>query len=224
MPHSADGDWFWNGHQWIAARSPDRAWWWDGTGWVRAGPAGPAGRVPVEYQATPWTRRLQFMVFALTAVGLVVAAITLPTIINQVFAQSIDQALSSQPGATPAAGAQLRQVLASTLNATLAIGIVFSVCLYAVLLVGVWKLWRWVFWYFLVVGFLAVLAIPQDLVYALGIGRYRLPLAFVIPSALQALAWLALSIWMVVLYRRYGTWARLRAPVRSVSASAGTEP
>ena len=218
MPHSADGDWFWNGREWIAARSPDRAWWWNGTGWV---PAGPAVPVRFEYRATPWTRRLQVMIVALTALGLVVVAITFPTLANQVLAQSIDRAVSSQPGATPADAAQLRQVMASTINATFAFALVFSSGLYAALLVGVWKLWRWVFWYFVVVGFLAVLAIPQDIVYALGIGPYRLPPAFVVPSALQALAWLALSIWMVVLYRRYGTWARVRAVVGTVSSSAG---
>ncbi len=212
MPHSADGDWFWNGQEWIAARSPDRAWWWDGAGWV---PAKAPVPVRFEYQATPWTRRLQLLVVGLTVLGLAVLAISFPTLVNQIVQQWIDRAISSQPGPAPADVAQLHRMMTVTMNAALAFALVFSIGLYGVLFLGVWKLWRWVFWYFVGVGFLAVLAIPQDVVYALGIGPYRLPLAFIVPSALQALVWLALSIWMVVLYRRYGTWARRRVPVEN---------
>ena len=214
MPHSADGDWFWNGREWIAARSPDRAWWWDGKGWVPA----PAVVTRFEYQETPWTRRIQLLILALTVLGLLVAVVTIPALTGQLFQQSVDRSIASQPGATPAETAQLRQFMTSAIQATLATVVVLTVGLYAILLVGLWKLWRWVYWYFLVIGFLAVLALPQDIAYALGIGPYRLPLAVVVPSALQALVWLGLSIWMLVLYRRYGTWARIR-----VAAGSGPE-
>ena len=162
---------------------------------------------------TVWTRRLQLIVVGLTLFGIAVTVVTFPTILNQVFQQTIDQSSASQPGMTPADAAQFRQTLNATFSAIFIATGILGLVFYGVVFIGVWKLWRWLFWYFVVVGFLAALAIPQDILYASGIGPYHLPLWYLALSMLHALAWLGLAIWMVMLNRRYGNWARRRVPI-----------
>lgn len=217
MTHSGDGEWYWTGREWVPARSPDRAWWWNGMAWV---PSPVLEPVRYRYEPTAWTPRLQVILVGLLIVGLGVAALITPAIMTQVFQQSIDQAILSQPDTPPADAAQLRQVMTGIINASLVVGLVLGIVFYAVILVGIWKLWRCVYWYFVVQGLISVLAIPQDVFYGLGIGPYHLPLIMVLPSALLALAWISAAIWMMVLYRRYGTWARRRVPVEVSSVTS----
>lgn len=209
MAHSPDGEWFWDGGHWAAAWSPDRAWWWNGARWI---PAATPAPVAFEYQPTVWTRRLQLIVVGLTLFGMVVAAFSIPALAGP-FQQGFENSIASQPGITAADAAQLRQALTATLTGILIAVGVLTVIVYAVFFIGVWKLWRWIFWYFVVTGFLAALAIPQDIIYGLGVGPYHLPPWYVVINALQALTWLAVAIWMVMLNRRYGNWARRRVPV-----------
>lgn len=57
------------------------------------------------------------------------------------------------------------------------------------------------------------LTIPQDIVYSLGPNPFSLPPSWLPPVSIPfALAEAALGAWMIVLYRRYGTWARRRVP------------
>lgn len=36
VQHSADGQWWWDGAQWVPAWTPDGQWWFDGSRWRRA--------------------------------------------------------------------------------------------------------------------------------------------------------------------------------------------
>jgi hypothetical protein len=208
MAHSPDREWFWDGGGWIPAWSPDRAWWWDGVRWVPVG----RGTVAMLLEPTVWTRRLQLIIAGLTVYGLVVAIFSVPVLMGPVFQQSIDQSTANQPGLTPAEAAQFRQTMGAVFSAILISSGILGLAFYTVVFIGIWKLWRWVFWYFIVIGFLAALAIPQDIVYAFGVGPIHLPSWFLALGVLSALAWLGLAIWMVMLNRRYGNWARQRVP------------
>ena len=108
---------------------------------------------------------------------------------------------------------QFRQLMRTTVNGILAVSALIGAAFYLVIFVGIWRLWRWVYWYVLVVGFLAILAIPQDISYGFGAGGVTIPPLIVVFLVIQAVAYLALSIWLLMLYRRYGTWARRKVPV-----------
>ena len=209
MAHSPDREWYWDGGKWIPAWSPDRAWWWDGVRWVPVAP----GVVATSLEPTVWTRRLQLIIAGLTIYGLLVAIFGIPAIMGPIFQQSIDQSMANQSGMTPADAAQFRQTMSGIFSAVFVTAGVLSFVLYAVIFIGIWKLWRWLFWYFVVVGFLAALAIPQDIVYSFGIGPYHFPWWFLVLGVLNGLIWLGLAIWMVMLNRRYGNWARRRVPI-----------
>jgi hypothetical protein len=206
---SADGQWFWDGTEWRPAYSPDRAWRWDGRQWVAA------GLPPVQrwrYEPTEWTPRLQVILLALLALGLVAAAFVVPPLMSSVLQQSIDNALAQQPADSNIDPEQFRTFMTNFFYGALAFVGVLALAMLAVVVAGIIKLWRWVYWYLVVTYLLAVLSLPSNLVYALGAGPIRLPgwyLGYAIPAAVVQTA---LAVWMIVLYRRYGTWARRRVP------------
>ena len=75
-------------------------------------------------------------------------------------------------------------------------------------MVGVLKLWRWVYWYLMITYGIAVLSIPVNISYAVGNGPIRYPGWYLFGSIPLVLAEVGLFIWMVIALRRYGTWAR----------------
>ncbi|MBO0684816.1 MAG: hypothetical protein J2P45_16815 [Candidatus Dormibacteraeota bacterium] len=206
---SPDGQWFWDGAQWRAAYSPDRRWRWDGGRWVPAPPQ------RWRYQHPEWTRRLQVIVLLLTTLGILAAIISAPTVLLPLMQQSMDQAVRTQqaePGVDPA---QLQAIMQTTLYATLGLSAAFGAAFVVVTVVGTLKLWRWVYWLLAVVYLLALVGIVQDIDYLLGVGSISLPRPWLVLSLLSGLAEGALGIWMIVLSRRYGTWARTRVPLQA---------
>ena len=213
MAHSPDRVWWWNGSTWIPAFSPDHAWWWDGARWQPTG----MGSAPVRfaYEPTEWTRRLQWIVLALVAVGFVSSIFIVPVVYSQALTQAMQQSAASQPDLTAAQQAQIQQMMTNFLYGALAFGAVVGVVLYVLQVVGTWKLWRWVYWYFVVTGLLSALAIPDDLLILSGVmpNRYAPPLPLILFGMAFGTIWFVLAVWMIVLYRRYGTWARRRVAV-----------
>jgi hypothetical protein len=206
---SSDGEWFWDDAQWRPAYSPDRRWRWDGRQWV---PAGPPSVQRWRYEPTEWTRRLQVIVIALVAFGLVVSIAAFPTVLLPAMQESMDRSIAAQPTSSSVDPAQLRSMMNSIVSVTLGIGAVLVAASLAIIVIGTVRLWRWVYW-FLVVGYLiALLSIPQNILYAFGFGTISLPAWWLLASIPFALAEAALGLWMIVLYRRYGTWARRRVP------------
>lgn len=180
--------------------SPDRRWWWNGAQWV---PVQPAAAYRTRYEETPWTRKLQLAILALQAVGLVVGAIVGPTVFKQAIVNNPDlndPNLRSDP--------QTAAFLQNLLTGTIVFAAVLSVVLLAVIVIGVIKLWRWLYWYLMISYFLAVLSIPGNLTYVFGNGPIRLPAWILLIQLPLALVQLGLAIWMVIALRRYGAWAR----------------
>lgn len=205
---SPDGEWFWDGTQWRSAYSPDRRWRWDGAAWRSVAVSAAAWR----YEPTEWTRRLQVLVLALMAAGLLAVVILYPTFLQPLMQHSIDQSIAAQPANPDVDQGQLRSITTSILYGSLVVGGVVVVALYAVLIMGVVRLWRWVYWYLVVTYLIGLLGLPQDFVYALGAGPVRMPADALLVQVPLVLINGALGVWMIVLYRRYGTWARRRVP------------
>jgi hypothetical protein len=176
--------------------SPDGRWWWNGAEWT------PAPQWRTRYEKTPWTRKLQVAVLSLQAVALLFAAATYPTIYNLV----ANNMLAGSPSLAgdPQTAEFFRQFLLVIVGFT----VVISLIVLAVLVVGVLRLWRWLYWYLMISYGISLLAVPANLVSALGNSPLRYPDWYYVLSTLLVLVEAALAVWMVIAYRRYGNWAR----------------
>jgi multisubunit Na+/H+ antiporter MnhC subunit len=180
--------------------SADGRWWWTGTEWVPAQLPAVQGTYLEE---TPWTRKLQIANVALLALGLVGTAIVFPLISNEIIGNatlrnpSVD---SSDPQAVAA--------VQSVIQAFMVASFVLALAWLAVIVTGIVRLWRWVYWYLAIIYFLSVLSIPSDLNYTFGNGQIRLPTWVLLIQLPTLLVEVGLAIWMVIAFRRYGTWAR----------------
>ena len=178
--------------------SPDGRWWWNGAEWT------PAPQWRTRYEKTPWTQKLQVAVLSLQAIALVFAAAAYPTIYNVV----VNGALASSP--TLAGDPQTAELFRQLFVGIIVFSVILSLILVAVMVVGVLKLWRWLYWYLMITYAIAILAVPANLAGALGNSAIRYPDWYYAVSTLLVLAEAALAVWMIVAYRRYGNWARLK--------------
>jgi len=207
---SPDGQWYWDGAQWRPAYSPDRRWRWDGQQWI---PAWPPLVQPWRYEPTPWTCRLQIITVALTTFGVLFAFAIFPTVLLPTIQQTMDRSLALQPTNPNIDTEQLRSVMNGMIYVMVGVGAVFGVAFAAIIIIGAVKLWRWVYWYLAVAYLIAVLTIPQNIVYSVVPSPFSpLPSWLRFVSIPFALAEAALGAWMIVLFHRYGTWARRRVP------------
>ena len=215
MTFSQDGLYWWDGQAWRPAVSQDGRFRWTGTGWV----AIPA---PTVAQPTAWTRPLQLAVAAVLVIGLLWALLVLPAMlaaVNGMMAQ-IPFDSGSSSSLTPAEQESFRRSIQASMVASAAAGLVVGAALYVVLLIGCVKRWRWVFWYQMIVGFFGAVGLVElPFLFASArvssglLGGFQLPWWFYVGAAVLDVLVLALSIWMVIAVRRYGTWACVRVPV-----------
>ncbi len=77
----------------------------------------------------------------------------------------------------------------------------------AILIVGVVRHWRWLFWLILIAFGFSILEIPATLLQLTGIIPGRLPLWYSLARMGVALLEVVIAIWMVQIYRQYGVWA-----------------
>jgi hypothetical protein len=176
--------------------SPDGRWWWNGAEWT------PAPTWRTRYETTPWTRKLQIAVLAVQAIALIFAVATYPTIYNVV----INGSVASNPALAgdPQTAAFFRQFLLVFIGFTA----FFTLIVLVVMVTGVLKLWRWLYWYLMISYGFAVLAIPANIISAFGNSPIKYPTWYYVVSTLLVLAEAAVGVWMVIAYRRYGNWAR----------------
>lgn len=180
-------------------------------------------------QPTAWTSRLQMAAGAVLAMGVGGFAV-LPSVFDSMRTQmtaQIAQQAASDPNMTAADQTQLTQMMQSTFDVTLGFGLLLGIAMLVVLAVGVAKRWRWVYWYFMIVGILAPLNLLSLASSALGVypySMYRFPPVFYAFAALSAVAQLALAVVMIVARQRYGTWACVAVPVEQPEATAPLTP
>jgi hypothetical protein len=229
---SPDGAYVWNGREWVpnaaaqAPRSPDGAYVWNGREWVPNGMAGQT--LPVRYrkEATSWTAPLQFAVIGLTLLGDLNLALLVPYLgdyIRLSVRRSIELSLANQPPQENAeqVTAQVLALADQIVVWTIVAMVVFGAAWLILVLFGTLKTWTWFYWLLLVVFGLSALGLPQQLMQVFGVGvssgpgipTFVEPLPAALMGLLVVLLQLALFVWMIVAYKRFGPWACRRVPV-----------
>lgn len=85
----------------------------------------------------------------------------------------------------------------------------FLVCILifiAILIVGVMRHWRWLFWLLLIAFGFSILEIPATILQLTGILPNSYPLWYSLARMGVAVIEVAIAVWMVRMYRRYGAW------------------
>jgi hypothetical protein len=98
----------------------------------------------------------------------------------------------------------------------------------AIVMVGVLRRWRWVFWLVLVAFAGMILDIPATILQLAGILPSLFPVWYSLCRMGTSLIAVGIAVWMLQLYRRYGVWAMGRkapsgahAPDEAASHSKG---
>lgn len=199
MTLSPDGLWWWNGTQWVSAISPDGRWRWDGAQWVLNSPSASVPE-PRRLTLVPThdTRPLQVLVLAYAAVSVGIAIFVIPNEAAGMLRNSVVFAPDSGVG-----DATLNGIVNSGVTA----GIVFSLAWNGVVAAGALLRWRWLFYVFMIFGFLAVFSVIANLVtVALNSTSAGAGLAFL--NVVTGLAYLAIAGWMFRSWRERRTaWA-----------------
>ncbi|HEX6489692.1 MAG TPA: hypothetical protein VF137_12575 [Candidatus Dormibacteraeota bacterium] len=201
---SPDGNWWYDGEQWVSAISPDRLWRWDGVRWVvNDAPARYA--VAFRYAPTSDTRRVQVAVTAYVVAAVALGATVLPITFNH-SAQLLEATSTTYPD---------QQFFQGFMNVVLGFTLAFTFAWAALQLVGTWKRWRWVYYVVMIFGVLSVFSLLTNSLALAGVAAYKyLPAWAAATNIVLTLAYIALTVWMFTLWRRYKTaWATRAEPV-----------
>ena len=77
----------------------------------------------------------------------------------------------------------------------------------AVLIVGVLRHWRWLFWLVLIAFGFSILQIPATILQLTGVVPGSLPVWYSLSRMGVAIIQVGIAVWMVQIYRQYGVWA-----------------
>src|SRR5262249_54993785 len=77
----------------------------------------------------------------------------------------------------------------------------------AVLIVGVVRHWRWLFWLLLVAFGFSILQIPATILQLTGVIPDQFPVWYSLCRMGVAIIEFVIAVWMVWIYRHYGVWA-----------------
>ncbi|HEV2237239.1 MAG TPA: hypothetical protein VGR57_11315 [Ktedonobacterales bacterium] len=84
--------------------------------------------------------------------------------------------------------------------------------LIALLVVGVLRCWRWVFWLLVLAFTASALQVPAGALELAGMLPSPFPAWYTIYRSLVAVAEVGLGVWLLVVWRRWGVWAAGRRP------------
>ncbi|TMC86668.1 MAG: hypothetical protein E6J10_06665 [Chloroflexi bacterium] len=77
----------------------------------------------------------------------------------------------------------------------------------AVLIVGILRHWRWLFWLVLIAFGFSILQIPATILQLTGVVPGSLPVWYSLSRMGVAIIQVGIAVWMVQIYRQYGVWA-----------------
>jgi len=177
--------------------SADGQFRWDGQQWV---PLGAGHRVP-----TPWTRPMQLAAAGLLALSAIVGVITTLVFYNH---DAVVHALHAQGTAIPA-GTTEDTVVNITIGFAIAFAIGVAI-IELVGAVGSYLGWRWVFWPVLVIFGLTAIGALIGLVSLARVNASPMGVGGLLLSELLDLAGAAVFVWMLVGLVKYGPWAMKR--------------
>ena len=217
---SPDGMYYWDGQQWVSTLSHDGRSRWNGSAWVSTGQVSglPAYRqpLPATRQATSWTRPLQYAVAAYGALsGLY--ALTLPFWMIGAVSQAMNQSMRQQQSLNPRASpppAEVTNMVASVITASLWIGAVVGLAICVVIVVGALKRWTWMYYVVLVWLGLGTISAPLNLISAAtgssAASGLSLPSWIYWVGTIVAIPTAALFVWMLVALVKRGPWGTTR--------------
>jgi len=177
--------------------SADGQFRWDGQQWV---PLGAGHGVP-----TPWTRPMQLAAAGLLALSAFVGVITTLVFYNH---DAVARALQAQGTAIPA-GTTEDTVVNITIGFAIAFAIGVAI-IELVGAVGSYLGWRWVFWPVLVIFGLTAIGALIGLVSFARVNASPVGVGGLLLSELLDLAGAAVFVWMLVGLVKYGPWAMKR--------------
>ncbi|HEV2035587.1 MAG TPA: hypothetical protein VGU71_15580 [Candidatus Dormibacteraeota bacterium] len=174
---SADGQFRWDGQQWVPLASGHR-------------------------EPTPWTRPMQLAAAGLCALQAVTGVILTLIFINH---DSMLAAIKAQ-GTTIPSGTSVDDIVNIAVASTVGVVIFFAV-LELVGAVGSYLGWRWVFWAVLVLFALGGLGALTNLSSLFQPSKSPFPIAGVVINELLSVASLAVFVWMLMGLIKFGPWA-----------------
>jgi len=174
--------------------SADGQFRWDGQQWV---PIAPGSR-----EATPWTRPMQLAAAGLFAVEAVYSVITTVLFVNH---DSMLKALKAQ-GTQVTTDSNMDTVINIAIATTIGVVIFFAI-LELVGAAGSYLGWRWMFWVALVLFGLGGLGALTNLPVLFKPDTSPIPLPFELISELLSIASLAIFVWMLIGVIKFGPWA-----------------
>src|SRR5205823_3449583 len=77
----------------------------------------------------------------------------------------------------------------------------------AVLIVGVLRHWRWLFWLILIAFGFSILEVPATILQLAGVVPSLFPVWYSLSRMGVAIIQVGIAVWMVQVYRQYGVWA-----------------
>ncbi len=177
--------------------SADGQFRWDGQQWV---PLAANYRVP-----TPWTRPMQLAAAGLFALSAIVGVITTFAFVNH---DSVLRAVQAQGTQIPA-GTDIDTIINATVAFTYGVAIFFAV-LDLVAAVGSFLAWRWMFWAVFVLCGLSTIGGLINLRSLANADKSPVPIGGLVVSELIAILGAALFVWMLVSLIKFGPWAMKR--------------
>jgi hypothetical protein len=177
--------------------SADGQFRWDGQQWV---PLGAGHRVP-----TPWTRPMQLAAAGFFALSAITGLIITFAFVNH---DSMLRAVHAQ-GAPIPAGTDIDTIINATVGLTYGVAIFFA-ALDLVAAVGSFLAWRWMFWAVFVLCGLSTIGGLFNLRAFANVDQSPVPVSGLVVDELIALLAAGLFVWMVVGLVKYGPWAMKR--------------
>jgi hypothetical protein len=174
--------------------SADGQFRWDGQQWV---PIPQGTRVP-----TPWTRPMQLASAALFAFEAVYSVVTSLLFINR---DTMLKAIQAQGTQIPS-GTTVDTIITFAIVTTIAV-VVFFAILELVAAAGSYLGWRWIFWAALILFGLGGLGTFTNIATIFKPQTSPVPLPAVLVSELTSLLSLAMFVWMLIGLIRFGPWA-----------------
>jgi hypothetical protein len=174
---SADGQFRWDGQQWVPLASGYR-------------------------EPTSWTRPMQLITAALFAISAISGVVITFAFVNH---DSILRTINAQGTQIPAT-TSIDTVVNITIGVTYGVAIFFAL-LYLVAALGSYIGWRWMFWAALVLFGLSGITVFTNIGSFVDPNRSPIPVAGLIISELFAVLGLAMFVWMLVAVIKFGPWA-----------------
>lgn len=213
---------YWDGQAWRSTISPDGRFRWDGSTWqpvssmVVATPYGMMARP--QREPTSWTRPLQYAVagwYVWSILFTLSEPFWMGGMMGNLFSQSIQRQEQVNPNVSPPPES-IVNAMSSLMTFSLWGAAILYSAVFAVIIVGTWQRWTWMYYTVLVLLGLTAILVPVQVLNAFiapsigAVTGITMP-AWLYPLAIgTGLVAVALFVWMLVALIKRGPWAMRR--------------